>query len=130
MLDADQRRLIADRLGSEPEGVRPLSGGCVADAAVATIGGERVVIKSERGAGASLDVEGRMLRYLAERSELPVPRVLLAEPTVLVMTFIESGRPGREAVEAHAGRLLASLHAVRPDGRDDPEAGGDRKSVV
>jgi len=63
-----------------------------------------------------------MLGYLAARSSLPVPGVLHAEDTLLVMELIEAaGRLG-EAGEVHAADLLADLHAVSPGPGDEPPA--------
>lgn len=65
-----------------------------------------------------LAIEGRMLRLLAERSKLPVPRVMHAERAVLVMEFKEGSSSFDARAERHAAELLAELHAVRsPDGR-------------
>lgn len=93
------------------EGLRSLSGGCVADVVLAQLeGGGCVVVKH---GGESYLIEALMLRTLAERSGLPVPAVLHAEPGLLVLEHIEhDGRAG-PAAERHAAELLASLHGVR-----------------
>lgn len=56
-----------------------------------------------------------MLRYLAEHSALPVPEVLHAEDTLLLMTAVETDGGINAAAEADAGTLLANLHAVSAD---------------
>lgn len=101
---------------SRPKRLSRLSGGCVADVFRADFeDGSRVVVKSDGSPGAKLDVEGRMLTYLRERSELPVPGVLVSQPDLLIMEFIESdGSGGREA-EAHAAECLSALHGVTAD---------------
>ncbi len=60
--------------------------------------------------GANLALEGAMLRYLAEGSALPVPAVLHAEDTLLLMDHVETEGGIDAAAEVHAGALLADLH--------------------
>lgn len=124
----DVRRRVEEAVGRSVVSARPLSGGCVAEVHRADLaGGEAVVVKvghgegarEGRGAGsAHLDREGFMLAYLAERSRVPLPRVLHADPDLLVMTWVESGAPIDEAAEVDAAEILAALHEIRPeDGR-------------
>ncbi len=76
--------------------------------------GATVIAKQARG----LDVEARSLSVLAERSRLTVPRVIRAEPDLLVMADLgDSGQIDAHA-EHHAAELLADLHdRLAPDGR-------------
>jgi len=74
--------------------------------------GSRVVVKVDASASPRLDVEGEMLRYLAERSELPVPSVIHADPSLLVMEHVENSGAVTGAGEEAAADLLASLHSV------------------
>jgi len=102
---------IHDATGSAVVSQRTLSGGCVGDVSRATLtDGRDVVVKA--GAGARLDVEGWMLRYLAERSSLPVPAVLHAETDLLLMDFLPGETGGSRPAEPHAAELLAELHSV------------------
>lgn len=74
--------------------------------------GRRVVVKC---GGASLEVEGMMLRYLAEHTEAPVPRVLHASPDLLVMERIE-GETGLSAeAQGDLGQIMARMHGVSSD---------------
>jgi fructosamine-3-kinase len=78
--------------------------------------GSTVVVKASGRAG-RLDAEARSLKLLAERSRLPVPRVLHADPTLLVLQDMP-GSPGAcPEAELHAAELLAALHAERENGR-------------
>lgn len=64
-----------------------------------------------------------MLALLAERSRVPLPRVVLASPGLLLMEEVP-GTPGGGA-EEHAAELIAELHAVTsPDGRYGLEIDG------
>jgi len=90
--------------------------------------GRRVAIKARAASSASpsLALEGYMLGELARLSELPVPRVYLAEPDLLVMAFIETdGGPITAAVERDAARLIAALHATPRDA-----IGYDRDTLI
>jgi fructosamine-3-kinase len=107
---------LADRLcavlGQRPVSMAPLSGGCIGDVRRADLpDGSRFVVKSV-GAGGTLDIEGWMLRYLAERSRLPVPRVIHAEPSLLVMEYVEGQSRFSDATERHAAQLLADVHSI------------------
>lgn len=101
-------------LGDPVSDARSLSGGCVADVRVLTLeSGRRVVAKI---GGPDLDIEGRMLNHLGERSDLPVPRVLHAEADLLVMEHIEHA--GGAGWGRHLADLLAALHGITSlDGR-------------
>lgn len=108
---------VEQAVGRRPTELRPLSGGCVGEVARAEFAdGEPVVVKhASPGDGAILDVEGRMLAYLAERSDLPVPSVIHAESTLLVLEHIDSSRGGGTGAEEHAADLLVELHAISSD---------------
>ncbi|TVS00893.1 MAG: fructosamine kinase, partial [Phycisphaerales bacterium] len=105
---------IQASLGASVERSERLSGGCVADVRLASLAdGRRVVVKAGEP-GSKLDVEGRMLGYLAEHSSLPVPEVFVGDDDLLVMAYIEHGGGlGREG-ERHAAEILAALHDIKP----------------
>lgn len=107
------REQLSERLGAGVRALDPLHGGCIGQVYQADLeDGRRVVVKVAEGPTAQLDVEGYMLRYLAAKSDLPVPAVLHDAPDLLIMSYLPGGsRFGREAQE-HAAELLAALHAV------------------
>ncbi|HZW10815.1 MAG TPA: fructosamine kinase family protein [Phycisphaerales bacterium] len=117
----DTAERLASALGRPGRSLRRLRGGCVADVLLADLGaglgdepgaGTLVVVK--RG-GLAYETEAMMLRWLRERSSLPVPAVLHSEPDLLVIEHVEhDGRLG-ESGERHAAELLAALHAVPAD---------------
>jgi fructosamine-3-kinase len=86
--------------------------------------GTSVVVKSA-GPHGTLDLEGWMLSLLAEHSRLPVPRVLHAEPSLLVMEFIEGASRFSVVAERHAADLLADLHALSA-----PRFGLERHTLI
>jgi len=111
MNDLSQRLLPI--LGQRPRRIAPLSGGCVGEVyGVDLSDGDRVVVKVDNSAGAVLHKEGWMLRYLAERSALPVPAVLHSSPELLVMSFLPGNGGVDHRAENHAAELLAQLHAI------------------
>jgi fructosamine-3-kinase len=99
--------------GSRPVEARPLTGGSIGQVYLVRLAnGERLVAKVDDRPEPALDVEGYMLDYLASHSELPVPAVRLASPSLLLMSPIagESHFSGR--AQEHAAELLAGLHAI------------------
>lgn len=88
----------------------PLSGGCVGDVQAYDLADDqRVVVKS---GSQQLDLEGWMLRYLRTQSALPVPDILVCEPDLLVMSYIETTGQITSSVEAEAADHLARLHNI------------------
>ena len=92
-----------------------LHGGCIAEVARLDLADGRAVVekRARPGDATDLSLEGWMLRYLAERSDLPVPEVLEASPERLVMAYVAHapGGPSAEA-EIDAAARLAALHGV------------------
>ncbi len=116
---------ISELTGRDVEHVAPLTGGCVGEVyRVWLDGGDSVVVKTGRP-GDPLDVEGWMLGYLGDHGSLPVPGVLLARDSLLVMTYIDGEDALSAASERHAAELLAALHGVTA-----PEFGLDRDTVI
>lgn len=110
---ANIRRQISAALGVEVKRLSPLRGGSVAEVyAVALANGKQVVAKIERGVRAALDVEGKMLRYLAMHSELPVPAVLHSSAELLVMQSIAGTSRFSVDAEHAAAEHLAALHTI------------------
>ena len=112
---------LADRIeaaiGRRPAAIIALHGGDIAAASrVELPDGTLLVAKTPRGSGpATGDIEGRMLRFLAERSDLPVPGVIHAAPDLLIMEHGEAGGRLTDAAERAAARHIAALHGVAGD---------------
>jgi len=95
-----------------------LSGGCVGDVYKVTFAKrEPLVAKAAKAGqtGSGLKLEGMMLQYLARHSPLPVPTVLHADDTLLLMTLLPSDGGLNAAAQSHAADLLAALHNVSAD---------------
>jgi fructosamine-3-kinase len=111
----DLRDLIKKATGAAPAGISGLGGGCVGEVyRVQLDDGRDVVVKLDQAkGGGTLDIEGAMLRYLADHSRLPVPGVIHASPDIVIMDYIENdGGAIGPGAERHGAELLAELHAV------------------
>ncbi len=94
------------------ERTRPLSGGCVGDVALVELANGGKLVAKLGGADSGLAREGFMLRYLAERSSLPVPEVLHGDDNLLLMEYRPSGDRIDGSAERHAADLVATLHEI------------------
>lgn len=93
--------------------IQRLSGGMIGDVyRVLLEDGQALVAKSADGANSTLHIEGRMLRYLHEHSQLPIPQVLHSDANLLLMTYIENQGGITTEAQEEAGRVVAALHSV------------------
>jgi fructosamine-3-kinase len=110
-------RVVAEgveaHLGERLLSVRPLGGGCIGEVYRAELeDGTPLVAKVDREGESHLEREAYMLRYLREKSDLPVPRVFHGCETLLLMEFVEGSSHFSEGAEHHAAELLAALHGI------------------
>ena len=104
---------IGKVVGNEVTDIASLSGGCIGQVyQVEMAGGETAVVKVDDGPQPKLDIEGYMLQYLADNSDLPVPQIIYSVPRLLVMSFLPGGSSFSEEAQAHAAELLAALHNI------------------
>ena len=104
-------------LGERLRSVRPLGGGCIGEVYRAELeDGTPLVAKVDREGESHLDREAYMLRYLREKTDLPVPEVFHGSETLLLMEFVEGTNRFSEQAEHHAAELLAVLHDVTAEG--------------
>ena len=109
----DLRLAIETAVSQKVVDVAPLSGGCIGQVyKVQLQDGERVVVKADDNPSPKLDIEGRMLQYLADHSELPVPEVFHSQPNLLIMAYMPGGSHFSAQAQAHAAELLAACHQV------------------
>lgn len=108
------RREIEDITGKKSERLSPLSGGSIGQVYRVDFSDRAsLVAKVASEAGATLDIEGYMLGYLAEHSRLPVPTVIYSSPTLLLIEFIEGNSDFNPQAQTYAAELLADLHSIR-----------------
>jgi fructosamine-3-kinase len=107
---------IEARLGGRMLSVRPLGGGCIGEVYRAELGdGTPLVAKVDREGESHLEREAYMLRYLRQKSDLPVPEVYHGSESLLLMEFMEGSSRFSEGAENHAAELLAALHGITSD---------------
>ena len=121
----DIEKKIERAAGSRPTGSSALGGGCIADVRRVTLEDGRALVAKCGGEGSGLALEGVMLRYLAEHSQLPVPDVLHADDGLLLMTCLETGGGLNAPVQIHAAELVADLHNVTAE-----KFGFERDTVI
>lgn len=115
-MPAELEQRLAEILGTAVRRLGPLSGGCVGEVYRAELAnGDAAVVKVDRSGESALDREGFMLSYLAEHSNLPVPRVRHCTAELLVMDFLEGDSRFSPGAERHAADLLAACHGVRAE---------------
>ena len=89
-----------------------MGGGCIGEVYRAKLSdGTSVVAKVDRAGESHLEREAYMLRYLREKTELPVPEVYHSSAALLLMELMP-GKGNLSGAQAHAGELLAALHEV------------------
>ena len=113
-------RLIAHRvevaLGERLKSACPLGGGCIGEVyKIELEDGTPLVAKVDGSGESHLEREAYMLRYLREKSNLPVPEVHHGSETLLLMEFVEGSSRFSDGAERHAAELLAGLHGIRAD---------------
>jgi fructosamine-3-kinase len=107
---------VEAHLGDRMLSARPLGGGCIGEVyRVELADGPSLVAKVDREGESHLEREAYMLRYLREKSELPVPEVYHGSQRLLLMQFIEGSSRFTEGAERQAAELLAGLHGITAD---------------
>jgi len=114
-------RIVAEgvelHLGRRLQSVRPLGGGCIGEVYKAELqDGTPLVAKVDRRGESHLAREAYMLRYLRDRTDLPVLEVFHGSETLLLMEFVEGMSRFSEEAEQHAAELLATLHGITASG--------------
>jgi fructosamine-3-kinase len=107
---------IEEHLGERLLSARPMGGGCIGEVyRVELADGTTLVAKVDREGDSHLEREAYMLRYLREKSELPVPEVYHGSETLLLMEFVEGSSGFSRGAEHHAAELLSALHGITAD---------------
>jgi fructosamine-3-kinase len=107
---------VEAHLGERMLSVHPLGGGCIGEVYRAELeNGSPLVAKVDRNGESHLEREAYMLRYLRQKSELPVPEVYYGSETLLLMEFVEGSSRFSKEAECHAAELVAGLHDITAD---------------
>jgi fructosamine-3-kinase len=109
----DVRTAVETAVSTQLQELVPLSGGQIGQVyRVRLAGGTPLVVKFDDGPEPQLNIEGDMLRYLAEHTALPVPGVVHSQPHLLIMEWLPGQSRFSPQAEAEAAEHLAALHAV------------------
>ncbi|WP_420642757.1 fructosamine kinase family protein [Candidatus Leptofilum sp.] len=109
----DVRMAVETAVSTQLQAISPLSGGQIGQVYRVQLADDTpLVVKFDDGPEPQLDIEGAMLRYLAEHTELPVPGVIHSEPHLLIMEFMPGRSHFSPQAEANAAEHLAALHGV------------------
>jgi fructosamine-3-kinase len=104
---------IEEHLDERLRSARPMGGGCIGEVyKVELDDGTTLVAKVDREGASHLEREAYMLRYLREKSELPVPEVYHGSKSLVLMEFVEGVSRFSQGAERHAAELLAALHGI------------------
>ena len=105
-------KTIENLIGSQIRQTIPLGGGCVGDVYKVSVKNGNTFVAKVGNSGSGLALEGMMLEYLAQKSELPVPDVLHANDSLLLMTWVQSAGALDRSAQIHAADLVAALHEI------------------
>jgi len=106
---------INNHTGSRIRKTHSLSGGCVGDVRKVELTDGRQIVAKLGATNGTLAIEGFMLRYLATKSSLPVPEVLICQDDLLVLQFLRSDGNLDRAAEIDAADAVADLHSITRD---------------
>jgi len=121
MSEALAQRLAAVA-GAGIRALTPLRGGDIAAIWRVDLADGRTLVAKQ---GRQLDIEAWMLRTLAEKSRVPVPDILHAEDTLLLMEFIEHDDSFDSFAETELGEMVAGLHGI-----EAPLFGAERDTLI
>ncbi|MCA9946175.1 MAG: fructosamine kinase family protein [Anaerolineales bacterium] len=109
----DVRAAVETAVSRRLQELIPLSGGQIGQVyGVRLADGTPLVVKFDDGPAPQLNIEGDMLRYLAEQTQLPVPGVIHSQPHLLIMEWLPGQSRFSSQAEADAAEHLAALHEI------------------
>jgi fructosamine-3-kinase len=120
------RQEIETVAGIAVSDISSLGGGCIGQVyRVSLVDGTAMVAKVDEQEDPCLDVEGYMLQFLREQSDLPVPEVLLSSPSLLLMSFLPGESRFGKRTQQNAADMLAALHQISA-----PAFGLERSTLI
>ena len=90
--------------------IQRLSGGMISEVARLEFDNHQSLVAKYGSNSHDLTIEAYMLNYLKTNSNLPVPAVIHAEPTLLLMDYVDASTGLNATTQAQLGKLLAELH--------------------
>lgn len=108
---------IETALDRHPLGLESLPGGDIALVyQVNFFDGEQLICKVTRPKMPSTTrIEARMLGYLKNHSDLPVPDVIYVDDHMVIMTPLETGDGLSHTAQEDAARHIAALHSIKAE---------------
>lgn len=107
------RIAIETAVSSSLKEIAPLSGGQIGQVYRVRLADDTpLVVKYDDEPEPQLDIEGRMLRYLAVHTPLPVPAVIFSRPHLLIMEWMPGQSHFSPEAEEDAAEHLAALHNI------------------
>ncbi|MCP4419856.1 MAG: fructosamine kinase family protein [Chloroflexi bacterium] len=104
---------IETAVSGQIQEITPLSGGQIGQVYRLRLSdGTPLVAKYDDGSQPQLDIEGEMLRYLANHTKLPVPAVIHCQPHLLLIEWMPGQSRFSSQAEESAAEHLAALHKV------------------
>lgn len=108
---------IEAALGLPVKAISPLSGGSVGEVYKAQLHDDRTIVaKVDNNGEQQLALEGFMLGYLADESQLPVPEVLFSNSKLLLLEYLPGRSTFSPGAQKCAAELLADLHEIKAPG--------------
>ena len=101
--------IITNITGKKPSGLVRLSGGNVAEVYKGIFSNADPIVAK---LGGGLVLEARLLTFLKDHSRLPVPDIIHADKSLLLMDFLPSRGSLNKAAQNHAADLVADLHSI------------------
>lgn len=108
----NMRRLIEDAMQSRLISMSYLPGGSVGEVWKLVLEAGKQAVAKTANHGDTLDIEGFMLSYLKENTNLPIPEVHLARPDLLIIGWIENDSRRSPKSDEEAARHLFDLHEI------------------
>jgi fructosamine-3-kinase len=126
-LDIETTLKIEKTVGSKIVSVTSLIGGCVCDVKRVVIEDDReFVAKISKTGKDHLQIEGYMLKYLKDKTELPTSNVFYCDDKLLLVEYIVVDSDNKsKSFEKTAAQALAKLHNITDD-----DYGFDMDTVV
>ena len=103
---------ISEHLGGAICQTNLLGGGCIGKVHGIILEDGRQIVAKLPASDGTLAIEGFMLRYLATKTSLPVPKVLFCEDKLLVLQFLPSTGALDKEAEIDAADAIADLHRI------------------
>ena len=111
-MDIGLRKTIESIAGGRIVAVEALAGGMISQARKITLADGAALVAKIGDGSHDLRVEAFMLRYLRDKSDLPLPAVTHAEADLLLMEYIDGETALDDRSRQHLGELMAALHQI------------------